>query len=282
MGEEVNKIGFFKKIYLSALKLKEYSKLSKEGLKSAIKYTLKLFLLFGMIYSTIFIIQTNTNVKKLKNYLKENLPQLTYKDNILNVDSEERIILDDEIVKINFGGKIVIDTNIAYNELVNEYKNEKEGIVILTKDKFTTISNGNVKESTYDEVLEKYFAEKPEILDKEVLLELFGKLKYQKFFFAYILAYIIAQSIYIFIYTFIIAMIFNIVCKIKKLDISFSEIYTLGLYATTILTFGNFITIFISNIIGMGLKIIYNIVPIIYLGIAIYISKWITPDMVKK
>ena len=284
MEEGATKINFFKKFYLSIFKIKEYSKLSNERLKSAIKYMLKLLLMLGILYSIILIVRSNDNMNKLKSYLEKNIPEFTYKNNTLNIDSKERIILDNELIKINFGGKIIIDTSTNYNVLINEYKNEEEGTVILARNKFTTISNGNVKENTYDEVLEEYFVEKPEMLNKGILLQLFSKLKNQYSVFVYIiyiLAYIISQSIYIFIYTLVITIIFNIVCKIKKIDVRFSEIYIIGLYATTILACGQLITLFIPNIIGTYLKIVYNISPILYTGAAIYISKWITPGMVK-
>jgi len=285
MRKEKNKdkINFFKKIYYSIFKIKKYDELAKDGLWKGIKYIMDLLIILSVVYAIIIVIQTKKSVNNLKNYLKDNLPEMVYEDNMLTTASEERKILDNELVKINFGGQIVIDTVTEYNELIDEYKKTGEPSIILTKDKFTTISeNGAINEAQYNKIIEKYLNKEVKRIDKEELLYFFDNYSYQYYFFSYMLAYVIAHSIVTFVYCLIIATLAFSFCKIKKITIKYLEVYTMAIYASTMSIIAYFAVNFMPYIVAIITRISFAIIPVVLLGMAIYVNKWITPDMVGK
>lgn len=283
METKTNKTNFFKKIYISLFKIKEYSLLTKDGLKKSIYYVLDILLILSLIYAGIVAFQMKKNVNGLKSYLQEKLPEFTYLEGTLTSENEETIILDNDLVKINFGGQIVIDTKTDYETLVNKYKENKQATILLTANKYTTINaQGKVLEYSYDEVLEKYLGQQVKSLDKEEVLYLFDNISYTYYFFAYALSYGIAHSLLVFAYDLLISLFAFIICKVKKVAIKFEEIYSMGLYAMTIPVICYFIINFIPASVGIYIQVISTIIPIIYLTVAIYTTKWITPEMAKK
>ena len=106
METKSNKINFFKKIYFSICKIKKYGELSKEGVKKSIYYIMDLILICSIIYASILTLQIKKNTNGLQEYLEQNFPNLTYQDNTLTSEADGRVVLDDKLVKANFGGQM--------------------------------------------------------------------------------------------------------------------------------------------------------------------------------
>lgn len=267
--EKSNKINFFKKIYISLFKTPKYSEIQKEGIKQALKYIMGVLLILGAIYSGILTYKMSGNANKLKSYLNENLPKLKYENKTLNVEADKRIVLDDNSVKVNFGGQIVIDTITNYDELVEEYKNKKEATILLTAEKFTTInSEGIVQENTYDDIIKKYLGQEPNTLDKDTLLYLFDNISYSYYFVVYTIAYIMAHLIIVVALSLIISLIIYLVNKVKKINIKFGTIYTMSIYALTITMIAFFAANFVPVKIKMYIQAASVIASAVYLWFA--------------
>lgn len=272
--DKIKKINFFNKMYIALFKIKKYTELEKEGVKSAFKYVIEVLLILGAIYSGILTYQMKLNGDNLKAYLSENLPELKYEEKTLKVDAEEKIILDDNLVKTNFGGQIVIDTITNYDELVEEYKNKKEATILLTLEKFTTInSEGAVRENLYDEVIEAYLGQEPNNLDKDTLLYLFDNISYSYYFIAYVIAYIMAHLIIVIVFCFIISLIMYFICKIRKLDMKFLKICKLTMYSLTIAMMIFFVANFVTTTIKIYMEVVAIFISVVYLWIAIKNNK---------
>ena len=272
--DKIKKINFFNKMYIALFKIKKYTELEKEGVKSAFKYVIEVLLILGAIYSGILTYQMKLNGDNLKAYLSENLPELKYEEKTLKVDAEEKIILDDNLVKTNFGGQIVIDTITNYDELVEEYKNKKEATILLTLEKFTTInSEGAVLENLYDEVIEAYLGQEPNNLDKDTLLYLFDNISYSYYFIAYVIAYIMAHLIIVIVFCFIISLIMYFICKIRKLDMKFLKICKLTMYSLTIAMMIFFVANFVTTTIKIYMEVVAIFISVVYLWIAIKNNK---------
>lgn len=272
--DKKKKINFFNKMYIALFKIKKYTELEKEGVKSAFKYVIGVLLILGIIYSGILTYQMKLNGDNLKAYLSENLPELKYEEKTLKVDAEEKIILDDNLVKTNFGGQIVIDTITNYDELVEEYKNKKEATILLTLEKFTTInSEGTVRENSYDEVIEAYLGQEPNNLDKDTLLYLFDNISYSYYFIAYVIAYIMAHLIIVIAFGFIISFIMYFICKIRKLDMKFLKICKLAMYSLTIAMMIFFVANFVTTTIKIYMEVVAIFISAVYLWIAIKNNK---------
>lgn len=267
--EKSKKINFFKKIYIALFKISKYNEIQKEGIKSALKYTIRVLLILGVIYSGVLTYKMTANANKLKSYLNENLPKLKYENKELNAETDKRIVLDDNSVKVNFGGQIVIDTITNYEELIEEYKNKKEATILLTTEKFTTInSEGTVQENTYDDIIKKYLGQEPNTLDKDTLLYLFDNIPYSYYFVAYTIAYILAHLIIVAVFSLIISLIIYSVRKIRKINIKFGTIYKMSIYSLTIAMIGFFVANFVPVKIKIYIQAVSVMASAVYLWFA--------------
>lgn len=267
--EKSKKINFFKKIYIALFKISKYNEIQKEGIKSALKYTVRVLLILGVIYSGVLTYKMTANANKLKSYLNENLPKLKYENKELNAETDKRIVLDDNSVKVNFGGQIVIDTITNYAELIEEYKNKKEATILLTTEKFTTInSEGTVQENTYDDIIKKYLGQEPNTLDKDTLLYLFDNIPYSYYFVAYTIAYILAHLIIVAVFSLIISLIIYSVRKIRKINIKFGTIYKMSIYSLTIAMIGFFVANFVPVKIKIYIQAVSVMASAVYLWFA--------------
>ena len=196
MKKEKIGISFLKKFYYSMFKISKYGELTKEGLGKSIKYIIDLLFILATIYSIVMVWQTKKSLNNLKEYLEKNMPNIYYENNELTAETDQRVVLDDKLITINFKGQIVIDTVNEYDEVIKEYQEKMEPTIILTKDYYTTVNeNGTTSQYTYDEILSKYFNNNIESLDKEELLYLFDNFSYFYYFFSYLLSYAIAHSL---------------------------------------------------------------------------------------
>lgn len=279
MEAKTNKINFFKKIYFSICKIKKYGELTKEGLKRSAYYIMDLILIISIIYSAILTLQMKKNANGLQEYLEQNFPDLTYQDNTLTSEGEGRAVLDDKLVKINFGGQLIIDTVTDYEALIDEYKNSGEPTILLTANKYITInSQGNIATYDYSEIINTAETEEQTTIGKDYFVSLFSNISYSYYFFGYFTGSLIGFSIVIFIYNFIISGVIFVFCKIKKVKVKFGEIYSMGLYAHTISVLGYFIINFVPASVVAYIQLFTLLLPIGYLAYAVYVNKWVMPE----
>ena len=158
------KKGFFKKVWYSTTKIEKYPELSAEGLKSSIKYLIILVLIIGLASSLVTVYRTSLKIKEIASYINERIPELTYSNETLQVETEEPIIDENDIF-----GKIIIDTNTEDEQKIEEYKNavdsaklSEDSLSILTKftsqDSYKKL-NDDIKTMTgtsIDELLSSY------------------------------------------------------------------------------------------------------------------------------
>ena len=130
------KMGFFKKVWYSIIKTEKYPDMAAEGVKKAVEYLIKIVAIVALIMSVRYMCKTYTIVKQGVNYLKNEAPEFSYKEGLLNVESENLIDISEEDNPIL--GKTIIDTKTDSEQEVNKYTNEinqnGKGVVIL-KDK---------------------------------------------------------------------------------------------------------------------------------------------------
>lgn len=264
--KENNKINFFKKMYISIFKINEYEKLSKDGLKKALGYIVKIAFIVGIICSILIVIKSADNAKKLKEYLANNLPNFSFQDNLLNIETENKVILDNELLKVNIGGRMIIDVTTQKDILINEYKNDNEISILATKDKLIVLnSEGNTKEYEYQDVFKRYFEGEITTFNKEELLNIFNTIPYDYYLLLYTLSYFITVLIITLAYGLIISLLVFIIYKIQKKKVKFIEIFTMGLYSLTIFIIGYTFISFIPFKISSIIQIVLLTISVIYL-----------------
>lgn len=278
MKPKTNKINFFKKIYFSVCKIREYGNLSKQGVKKSIYYIMDLVLICALIYSSVLTFKMKNNANGLQEYLEANFPNLTYEENILTSENQERTVLDNQLVKANFGGQLVIDTTTDYDTLISEYNTKGEPTILLTSNKYVTInSQGTISEYGYNEIISTENGEQTTI-NKDYFVNLFSNISYGYYFCGYFVGSAIGTSIIVYLYNLLITVVAFIVCKFKKVKAKFGEIYSMGLYAHTISVFGYFIVNFLPATVAVYVQLLAFLIPIGYLAYAIYLNKWKLPE----
>ena len=108
MAEKNKKSNFFKEAFKSIKDLDKYEDFALETPKVSFKYFIKLILVFVVIISFFYTFKIVDNCKNVYATMKEKLPEFSYSNGTLNMETEDPIIIDDYSETF---GKILIDTN---------------------------------------------------------------------------------------------------------------------------------------------------------------------------
>ncbi len=270
------KKGFFKKIWYSIDKIEKYSELSAEGFGRAIQYLSILIIILAVVSSAVTTYRTSKEIKNISEYINENAPEFTYKDNILTMDSQEPIV--DENSEF---GKIIIDTNTEEEQQINQYINdaEEDNTVIVLKDKLILKQTGVVGTTNYTykdlfqqvgitefnkETLVKY-------LTSSNMMSLYLNLFMTLFIYAFVIQFI--NTIF---YVIVISIVGYIATIVLRLKIRYVAVFNMAVYAVTLPTLLDVLYIginaFYNYVIGY-FEVMYVMVASIYMIAAIFILK---------
>ena len=116
----------------SITKIEKYPDMAAEGLGKTIGYLTKIVVFLSIVLCLGMMFQTNDLIEEGASYLKNEFPEFSYKDGVLNVESENEMIISS---KDSVVGKAIIDTRTQDDQKINQYINEVteegEGIIIL-------------------------------------------------------------------------------------------------------------------------------------------------------
>ena len=276
------KLSFFTKVRYSITKFEKYPEMAAEGVPSAIKYFVKLMAIFCVIVSLGLVYQFHMSLQSGVEYLKNNLPEMTYTNGELKVESEEAIQINTDNSIVN---KVIIDTNTEQAEQIDKYVDsigeEESGIVVL-KDKII-VKNAAVvtpTEYTYTDLLSSLSAQDIQTITKQDIINFFtGSNILSLYGMFFVLMFIYVFIIYLlscFIDTLVLAILGNITVIFTRLRIRFSAIYNMAVYALTLSITLNAIYIAINTITGFEIKyfqVMYTSIAYIYLVASIFMIK---------
>lgn len=287
-NNEEKKLGFFKKVLYSISKFEKYPEMAAEGVPRAFKYLAQVMLIFSIIVAGGFVFKLQDTARKGIDYLQNGLPDMTYSDGKLDVNSNEAITIDTGELFIN---KIIIDTKVEDEEQINKHiasiSTDNTGIVVL-KDKLMIKASGTneARIYTYPEILSNIANGEISNLTKQDIINYVtgsGMISVYAMFFVLMLIYVfIIYSISVLIDTLLIAILGNITIIFTKLKLKFSAVYSMAIYALTISIFLNAIYITINSITGFEMKyfqIMYTSIAYVCLVAALFM---IRSDFVKK
>ena len=301
-GKEIKpkKLGFFKKVWYSITKFEKYIEMSLEGTGRALKYLLQITSLFVLVIASIGIYNANKNLEGFIKNVEENIPDFTYADGQIALDSDvESKVYRISDKNLNFG-KIIIDLNTEDESLIAEYENEIKndnevnniGIIIL-KNKVLQVakltegeeSNSRISMS-YDELMQNLFGSTEIEITKASLVEYLngnGRTSILVVnFFSYFIAYFIIYLSSGLIYTLILALIGYTSAKIIKLKLTFAQVFAMSTYAFTLSNILNMIYFIANYFAGITIRyfdIAYIVLAYVYLVAVIFLIK---NDTVKK
>lgn len=277
-----NQIGFFKKVQYSVTNFEKYPEMAAEGVLSSLKYLVKLMAIFSVILAAGLVYQLHTSVQGIADYIQNSLPDITYSDGELKVDSQEPITIQDSNQVVS---KIIIDTNVEDQTQIDEYVasigTEESGIVIL-KDK-AIVKTSAVSETTiytYTDLISSVTDEDVNNITKQDIVGFLTGSSitsiYSMFFvvmFIYVLAIYLISTL---VDSLVLAILGNITSLLAKLKLKFSAVFNMAVYGLTLSIILNAIYIVQNMFTGYEIKffqVMYVSIAYIYLAAAIFIIR---------
>ena len=290
---KVKNINFFKKIWYSITKFEQYPVMAAEGIKTATRYLLILITLVTVAAMGGSLLQTNKLMKDLAQYIQENIPEFSYNDGKLDMNTEEPIVIND----IQYEGidRIVIDptADTAEQKEKDKTENSMEGIIVfLFKDEIVLV--GKTSESdktaeqvyTYSNFIQSYTGTDIQSFNKTDFTNYLTSERMIPFYTRYglsIFIYLLIMNvIYALLDAFEIAILGWITGLLAKIKIKFSALYSMAAYALTLPIFLNIIYIIINYFTTFSIKyfqVAYIAIAYIYLAATIFILK---DDLIRK
>ena len=232
-------------------------------------------------------------MKDLAQYIQENIPEFSYNDGKLEMNTEEPIVIND----IQYQGidRIVIDPSADTAEQKEKDKtdNSMEGIIVfLFKDEIVLV--GKTSESdktaeqvyTYSNFIQSYTGTDIQSFNKTDFTNYLTSERMIPFYTRYglsIFIYLLIMNvIYALLDAFEIAILGWITGSLAKIKIKFSALYSMAAYALTLPIFLNIIYIIINYFTTFSIKyfqVAYIAIAYIYLAATIFILK---DDLIRK
>ncbi len=279
MEEETKKLRFHNKVWNSISKIEKYPDMAAEGLKSALKYLVKLVAVLTLVVCIGIIYQTNSLIKKGVNYLQNEFPEFSYKDGKIEVlsDSEIKTSVGEKYI-----GKVIVDTKTEEETKVNQYINEVisdgEGIIIL-KDRIIIKNSAVVGTISYiykdafEQMGIKEFS-KQDVIDyanSSQILTLYLSIFLTIFIYSFIMYFLTTIS------NVVLLSIFGyITTLLSRIKIRYVAIFNMSVYAITLSVILNMLYIGINIFVPFNMEyfqVMYVAVAAIYLVAAILILK---------
>lgn len=275
MSEENNKkTNFFKEAFKSIKDLDKYEDFALEVPGKAFKYLLKLILVFAIIISIFYTYKIVNNMNDIYSNLKIKLPDFSYNEGTLKMDSNEPIVIED--YKEIFG-KVIIDTNISENE-IEKYESEKEGILIL-KDKCVILSNSAMGQVTYkySDLASSYNINN--FTKQDVINYIEGMNIISICFSIYFVIFVylfIMYFISILMDVLLLSLLAYIVSRISRIRLKYAPSFSIAIHSSTLPVVLNLIYIVVNLLTGFKIKyfqLMYSTISYIYVIVAILMIK---------
>lgn len=273
------RLGFFKQMWASITKIEKYPDMAAEGLGRAFVYICKvvailvIVLCLGTMYETYQILQEGSN------YLQNEFPEFSYKDGILDVSSEEKIIISEDD---SYVGKTIIDTKIEDEQTINQYINEIEesgsGVIVL-KDKVILKNEavaGTINYNYSDILGQMGITEftKQTIIDyihSSQVINLYISIFITIFVYGFMMYLLTTMSNAAFL-----AIFGYLTTWIAQIRMRFIAVFNMSIYALTLSILLNMLYIAVNIFIDFNIEyfqVMYVSVAAIYLVAAIFILK---------
>lgn len=270
-------MSFFKKALEAIKNFEKYEDFALEEVKTSLTYFTKLILLFVIVISIVFTYQFYISANQAIEYFKAEIPELTFKNGELNVQSEEPILIENEEKIVSM---IVIDTNSEEN--LQEYRSKidlfGEGIIIL-KDRVIIRSNMLSNELVYDykTIAQNYgISDFDKTMAESYLENLNNITTYIGGFFVIVVYMFIVYMLSGLLDAVMLGVLAWILAKIAAIKMQFKNGFNIGIYSLTLPIILNMIYIVINQLTGFKIsnfQWMYSIISYIYVFIAILIIR---------
>ena len=271
--------GFFNKLWNSIVKIEKYPDMAAEGLGRAIGYISKVVAILAIVLCLGAMYQTYQVVQKGVNYLQNEFPEFSYKDGVLNIQSEDVINIseNDSIV-----GQTIIDTKAEDEQTINKYINEIEqagsGMIII-KNK-VILKNGSVagtinydyKEISSQVGLTEF--NKQDVINyanSSQIINLYASVFLTIFIYAFIMYLLTTLSNAV-----LLSAFGYLTTWLARIKMRYVAMFNMSVYALTLSTVLNILYIAVNIFIRFNMEyfqVMYVAVSAIYLVAAIFLLK---------
>ncbi|MGN1270770.1 MAG: DUF1189 domain-containing protein [Clostridia bacterium] len=275
---EEKKTLFFKKVKNAIINFDEYQNFSKEKLGTAIKYFLKLMIIFSILISVFLTARLYKEVETLKTSFTNECPDFKIENNILIIDG------DNKKYEKNFEYEllgVIIDSEST--DLTEEQDEQYQRAIAFLKDKMVVKTQDAKTSITYEDISKN---QNINGLSKKSLLEYANSnemtLIYAMFFIATTIFAFIAYSIQILMDIFLLSIIGLIISKIAAIKLKYKEIFNMSVYALTLSIILYLAYICVNIMTGFTITyfdLAYEIISYIYIITAILMIK---SDLIKQ
>ena len=275
---EQKKIPFFKKLKNAIVNFDEYQNFSQEKLGTAIKYFLKLMLIFSILISGFLTARMYKEIETIKTSFAEECPDFRIENNTLLIEGENKKYEKD--IGYETLGLIVDSEN---TDLTEEQNGQYQRIIAFYKDRMVMKTMDTKTSMTYEDISKNQNINglsKQQILDYANSNEML--VIYSIFFVVTIIFVFIAYSIQILLDIFLLSIIGLIMSKIAAVKLKYKEVFNMSIYALTLSIVLYLIYICVNISTGFTIKyfdLAYQIISYIYIVTAILMIK---SDLIKQ
>lgn len=268
-------IGFFERIKRSIFNVEKYGEFLLEKTGVSIKYFFLLTFILSVILAGVTTYHMTILVNKAFNYIKNEMPDFTYENGIVNFESyAEGYDKDNDFYDI-------IDTNPevtdeAVESHIKKIKNYKAGVIFLANEVIIN-QDGELAEYTYEEIQKVVEVSQ---IDKAGLVNLIDTMGIQgvatTYFIAGILATYLSNLIYYFADILMVCVFGYLVSRIVGIPLNLAKTLSLSIYSMTLSLLLSMIYSVIYSFTGFVVEyfgVMYLIVAYIYIIAAILIIK---------
>ncbi len=274
----INKQGFFKKLWYSIIKIEKYPDMAAQGLGKAMGYLSKVVAIMAIVLCIGMLYQTHNLIQQGVDYLQNEFPEFSYKDGILNVESETPI----EIKENPVFGDIIIDTNTEEQETINQYLNKigeaKDGIVVLKNEvRIKNAAVAGIISYSYKDTLASFkvneFTKQDVInyINSSKMITMYVSVFITMFIYAFIMYFLSTVSNAI-----LLSFFGYITTVLARIRMRFVAIFNMAVYALTLSSMLTILYIAVNIFVPFNMEyfqVMYMAVSAIYLVAAILILK---------
>lgn len=271
-------MSFFRKVLDAIKNFDKYEDFALEETKTSLKYFIKLILLFVIIISIVFTYQFYILSNQAIEYFKTEIPNLTFKNGELNVESEQPIVIENEEAIVSM---IIIDTNLEEDKL-EEYRSKIDlfgnGVIVL-KDSVIIRNNMLSNELVYDytTIAQNYgISDFDKPMAEAYLTNLTHISTWMGVFFVIVVYMFIVYILSCLLDALMLGVLAWILAKIAGIKMQFKNGFNIGIYALTLPIILNIIYIVINQLTGFKIsnfQWMYSMISYIYVFIAILIMR---------
>lgn len=277
---KTKKTPFFIRLKQAVINFDEYKYFLEEKLSVAIKYILKLVLIFTLIITTALIYKVISVTNSLILNFQNDCPEFSFKNNILTVEGDnKRFVKGDE--SGYFG--IIIDSekdNLKDIEEIGDYQT----VIAVLKDKIIVKNVDGVESNvTYEQLAQNNNLND---INKETILQLTSGNNMMKVYtvfsgIAFLYLYVL-YLIQIILDIFLLSLVGYILSRIINIKLKYKSIFNISVYGLSLSVILYMLYILINTFTGFTIKyfeIAYNAIAYIYVITAMMMIK---SDLIKQ